>query len=137
MRPNVHIRDLTRFYRLLLTAPRERVNGRAFNVSRDNATVRALAEMVRAEIDPALPIDVVPSRDDRSYHLSAERARRELGFEPREPLRRAVQELREAFRDGRVADPRDPVYRNLETMQRDSDLWLRLLATPERAPSRT
>jgi nucleoside-diphosphate-sugar epimerase len=123
MRPNIHIRDLTRFYRLLLEAPAERIKGRAFNVCRSNATVLELAEMIRGEVDPGLPIDVVSTDDLRSYHLSAERARAELGFEARHPLTLAVRELREAFADGRVPDPADPIYRNIETMKRDTELW--------------
>ncbi|MEZ5333279.1 MAG: NAD-dependent epimerase/dehydratase family protein [Thermoanaerobaculia bacterium] len=123
MRPNVHVRDLAGFYRLLLEAPAGDVAGKAFNVCRSNATVLELAQMIRGEIDPGLPIDIVPSDDLRSYHLSAGRAQRELGFEATTPLTLAVRELGEAFADGRVDDPSDPVYRNIETMKRSPELW--------------
>lgn len=137
MRPNIYIQDLTRFYRFLLVAPAGKINGQAFNVCHSNATVMALAEMIRDEIDPHLPIEVVPSQDDRSYHLSSRRAQRELGFAASTPLTTAVRDLREAFRDGRVTDPRDPIYRNIETMKRDSERWLRPHASLEPAASRT
>jgi nucleoside-diphosphate-sugar epimerase len=134
MRPNIHIRDLTRFYRLLLEAPAERINARAFNVCRSNATVLELAEMIRGEVDPALPIEIVATDDLRSYHLSAERAREELAFAAQNPLTLAVRELREAFRDGRVRDPADPIYRNIETMKRDTELW-RSVPRPSASPT--
>ena len=123
MRPNVHIRDLTAFYRMLLTAPADKISGRAFNVSRENASVMALAEMIRDELDSSLPIDTVPSDDPRSYHLSADRAREELGFEPRHDLVTAVRELREAYQSGRVSDSRSSIYRNVAWMKARPDLW--------------
>jgi nucleoside-diphosphate-sugar epimerase len=123
MRPNVHIRDLTAFYRMLLTAPVGQISGRAFNVSRQNASVMALAEMIRDELDPSLPIDTVPSEDPRSYHLSADRARSELGFEPRLDLVTAVRELREAYQSGRVVDSRSNIYRNVAWMKAHPDIW--------------
>jgi nucleoside-diphosphate-sugar epimerase len=123
MRPNVHIRDLTAFYRMLLTAPAEKISARAFNISRRNASVMDLAEMIRDELDSSLPIDTVPSNDPRSYHLSADRARRELGFEPRHDLVTAVRELREAYRSGRVSDSGSNIYRNVAWMKARPELW--------------
>jgi nucleoside-diphosphate-sugar epimerase len=137
MRPNIHIRDLTRFYRLLLVAPAGRINGQAFNVCHSNATIMALAEMIRDQIDPSLPIEIVPSQDARSYHLSARRAQTELGFAASTLLSTAVRELEEAFSDGRVADPSDPIYRNIEAMKRDSERWLRPRAIAEPVTSPT
>ncbi|MGB9341349.1 MAG: NAD-dependent epimerase/dehydratase family protein [Polyangiales bacterium] len=123
MRPNVHIRDLTAFYRMLLTAPAEKISARAFNISRRNASVMDLAEMIRDELDSSLPIDTVPSNDPRSYHLSADRARRELGFEPRHDLVTAVRELREAYRSGRISDSGSNIYRNVAWMKARPELW--------------
>jgi nucleoside-diphosphate-sugar epimerase len=126
LRPNVHLLDLTAFYRRLLTAPAAVVSGRAFNVSLSNASILELAEMVRAEVAPGAPIEVVPTRDSRSYRLSADRARRDLGFEPAHSLVTAVRELNLALRDGRVPDPGAPLYRNIEWMKRNPESWRRV-----------
>ena len=126
MRPNIHLGDLTRFYRTLLTAPRDAIQGKPFNVSQSNATVLALAEMIRDEVDSAVPIDIVPSQDNRSYHLSAERAAKDLGFAPERPLVEAVRELVAALRDGRVPDATDQVYRNIDLMKGDPEAWKRV-----------
>lgn len=123
MRPNVHIQDLTAFYRMLLTAPAEKISARAFNVSRENASVMSLAEMIRDELDASLPIDTVPTDDPRSYHLSADRARRDLGFETQHDLVTAVRELREAYGSGRVSDSGSDVYRNVAWMKARPELW--------------
>lgn len=117
-RPNVHVRDLAGFYLRLLDAPAELVNGQAFNVSRENSTVMELARLVRGEIDPELPIRTVPTDDRRSYRLSGDKVARRLGYRPSLPLASAVRELAAAFADGRVKDPGDPIYRNVEWMKR-------------------
>jgi nucleoside-diphosphate-sugar epimerase len=123
LRPNVHVEDLTDFYVQILDAPG--VSGASYNVSHSNASVREIAEIVRARVDPALPIETVPTDDLRSYHLSSEKARRELGFVPRRPLDSAVDDLAAALRDGRVGDPASPRYRNVALMQQDLGLWMR------------
>ncbi len=104
-RPNVHIQDLTDLYARLVTIDSKAINGRALNVATRNSTVLDLAYMIRDEISPDLPVDVEPTEDNRSYRLSAGRARRELGFEPVHELRDAVRELKERFEDGTVPTP--------------------------------
>lgn len=123
MRPNVHVTDLARFYIQLLDADPAVVNGQAFNVSRVNSTVMQLAEMIREVVDPALEIEVTPSNDPRSYHLSAERAKRELGFEAAVELPEAVRELQRAYREGRIRDGGQDVYRNVAWMKAHPDTW--------------
>lgn len=128
-RPNIHVDDLVDFYRLLVSADRNAVQGRAFNVCAANATVAELAQMVRSEIAPELPIDFEPTEDLRSYHLDASRAQRELGFEPRRRLAAAVREVAEALRDGRLPNPRAPIYRNVEWLRANPELTAEF-ATP-------
>jgi nucleoside-diphosphate-sugar epimerase len=123
MRPNVHVRDLSSFYRILITAPADKISGKAFNVCRENASVMSLAEMIRNELDSTLPIDTVPSDDPRSYHLCADEAREVLGFEPRRDLVTAVKELRDAYASGKVSDSRSTVYRNVAWMKEQPDVW--------------
>lgn len=123
MRPNIHIEDLTDLYCQLLTAPAETINGKAFNVSNRNASVGALAEMIRGVIDPSVNIRVVPTDDLRSYHLSAEKLTRELGFRPTRPLEQAVQELKTALEDGRFGDISRSVFRNVVHMNAHPEMW--------------
>ena len=123
LRPNVHIQDLVELYCALLTADADKVNGRAFNVSQKNASVLELAEMIRGVIDPKVAITIVPTDDLRSYHLSAERLARELGFRPSRPLEQAVRELREALTTGQVPEPAASIYRNVAHMNAHPELW--------------
>lgn len=124
LRPNVHIQDLTDFYVNLVELPAERIHRRAFNVVTRNASVMELAQLIRDRAAPGLPIEVVPTQDLRSYHLSGEYARRELGFAPARGLEDAVDELAAALRDGGVAEPDAPRYRNVEVMKQHPE-WAR------------
>ena len=132
MRPNIHVQDLTDFYALLLELPDEAIRGKAFNVVTSNATVMELAEMIRDNIDAQLPINVVPTEDTRSYHLSGAKARAELEFEPQRPLDLAIRELREAFDQGTIADPDSIEHRNVEVMKQFPERT----AVRRRSPSR-
>ncbi|KPK14732.1 MAG: hypothetical protein AMJ62_12040 [Myxococcales bacterium SG8_38] len=126
MRPNVHVQDLSRFYRILLDAPAEVINGEAFNVCRENASVMSLAEMIRDELDPSLPIDTEPSDDPRSYHLCADKARQLLGFEAEHDLVMAVRELKDAYGSGRVPDSQSTIHRNVAWMKAHPNVWRNL-----------
>ncbi|MFH1465752.1 MAG: SDR family oxidoreductase [Pseudomonadota bacterium] len=121
-RPNVHVEDLTDFYVSLLRAPRDLIQGEAFNVCRENATVMELAALVQAELGEAVRIEVVPTDDNRSYHLSAEKVARVLGFRAQRPLVQAVRDLRAAFDDGRVPDWERAWYRNVAWMKLHPEL---------------
>jgi nucleoside-diphosphate-sugar epimerase len=123
MRPNIHIRDLADFYLRLLTAPRERIQGEAFNVCASNASVRELAELVRTQVDSRLPIDVVPTDDERSYRLSTGKVERTLGFVAATPLAVAVRELVDAHREGRVSDWGSPQFHNVQWLKQRPEFW--------------
>jgi nucleoside-diphosphate-sugar epimerase len=117
MRPNIHVEDLTDFYLSLVDEDAKKINGRAFNVSIENSTVAGLAELVRSQVDPKLPIVTVPTADNRSYHLSAARAKAELGFAPKHSLQEAVQGLVAQFRAGKIPNAGGAWYRNIEVMK--------------------
>jgi nucleoside-diphosphate-sugar epimerase len=117
-RPQIHIQDLTDYFVALLEMPTERIAGRIYNAGGENATIARLAETIRGELDGALQIEWAPARDDeRSYHVSSERLRRELGLEPTRTVRDAVGELVGAYRRGDWADPDDDLYHNVRRMR--------------------
>jgi hypothetical protein len=61
---------------------------------------------------------VVPTDDNRSYHVSSERIRREFGFVPQRTIAEAVFDLNEAFKGGRLPDPMNSArYYNIRVMQ--------------------
>lgn len=121
-RPNIHIEDMTDLYLFLLQKEGDEIDGKIYNAGYENHTVMQLAEMVKNVVGDDLTINVEPTDDPRSYHVSSEKIKTELGFQPTHTIQDAVVDLVEAMKDGRLTDTMDnPLYFNIKRMQ-DTDL---------------
>ena len=118
-RPNVHIEDITDLYVKTLRYPKEKIAGKIFNAGYENHSVRQIADIVKDVIgDDGLEVIIEPTDDNRSYHISSEKIRRELGFVPRQTIEDAVRDLLAAFQAGRLPNSMDDIrYYNIKTMQ--------------------
>ena len=122
-RPNIHIADITDLYVTLLEVPDELIHRQIFNAGYENHTVSEIAEMVRdvvirSRLRKEVEITTAPTNDTRSYHISSEKIKRQLGFKPRHTLEDAIRGLCQAFADGRVPNPMTDIrYDNIKTMQ--------------------
>src|SRR5205823_11666121 len=103
LRPNLHIEDMTDLYCRTLAAADEQIDGRIWNAGYENHSVRQLAETVKEVVGGPIGLEVLPTDDLRSYHVSSERIRREFGFMPKRTIGQAVSDLNIAFEDGRLA----------------------------------
>src|SRR5580692_4529911 len=118
LRPNIHIDDMTDLYLRLLEAPADALDGKIWNAGYHNLKVRDIAEKVRAKIGSGVEVVVTPTDDHRSYHVSSERIRRELGFSASRTVEDAIVDLREAFAAGKVPNSMtDDRYYNIKRMQ--------------------
>lgn len=117
-RPNIHIDDMAAVYLRALDAEDGEIAGKVFNAGYQNHTVLELAEMIRSVVGRATEIVTTPSDDNRSYHISSEKIRRELGFEPAHSIEDAARGLLEGFRAGKIPNPMTDIrYHNIKTMQ--------------------
>jgi nucleoside-diphosphate-sugar epimerase len=118
-RPNIHIEDVTDLYVDLLGRPAPQIAGRVWNAGYENHKVAEIAELVRGVVGPErVTIVTTPSDDHRSYHISSERIRRDLGYVPQHTIEDAVGDLLAAFEAGGVPEAlSDPRYYNIKTMQ--------------------
>ena len=122
-RPNIHIADITDLYATLLDVPAERIHHKVFNAGYENHTVAEIARMVRDVVIASglredVEITTAPTDDIRSYHISSEKIKRELGFEPLHTIQDAIRDLCTAFADGRIPNPMTDIrYYNIKTMQ--------------------
>ncbi len=98
VRPNIHIDDLVDLY---LFAFDRRLGG-VFNAAFENLTVLEIAERI-AERVPAEIVVQADTTDPRSYRLCSDRLSA-AGFAPRKNVGIAVEELADAYRDGRLVD---------------------------------
>lgn len=117
-RPNIHVEDMTDLYVECLSHPDELIDGEIFNAGYENHAVIQIAELVRNAVGSSVDIVVTPTEDLRSYHISSEKIRSTLGFEPRHTIEEASSDLLRAFNDGSVPNAMtDPVYYNVKRMQ--------------------
>jgi nucleoside-diphosphate-sugar epimerase len=118
LRPNLHVEDMTDLYLQLLEAPDEVINGKTWNAGYHNLKVREIAEMVRNEVGKNVDIVVTPSDDHRSYHVSSEKIKKDLGFSAIRTVSDAISDLRQAFLAGKVPNAMtDDRYYNIKRMQ--------------------
>ena len=123
-RPNIHVDDISDLYVELLVMPADMIAGKTFNAAYQNHTVAQLGEIVRAIVSREMPelgpiaVETSPSNDMRSYHVSSEKIKRELGWTPQRTIEDAVVDLCAAFRAGKIPDPLGDIrYYNVKTIQ--------------------
>jgi nucleoside-diphosphate-sugar epimerase len=117
-RPNLHIEDMTDLYLFLLEQPEEKIYKKIYNVGYENFKVREIAEKANKTLGGNIPIIITPSNDNRSYHVSSQKIKNELGFEAKHTIEDAVLDLKKAFDEGRIPNPMDDIrYYNIKTMQ--------------------
>ena len=118
LRPNIHIADMVESYIVVLNAPNEAVAGQIYNAGYENQPVRELAETVRSVVGEHVKLVTTPTDDNRSYHISSEKIREELGFKATHTIRDAVEDLAKAFESGKLPDSLDnEIYFNIRRMQ--------------------
>jgi nucleoside-diphosphate-sugar epimerase len=77
-----------------------------------------IAKIVKKEVGGDIQIEVKPTNDNRSYHISSEKIKRELGFTPKRTIDDAVRDLVAAFKKGLVPDSMNASrYYNIKRMQ--------------------
>jgi nucleoside-diphosphate-sugar epimerase len=117
-RPNIHIDDMVAAYLRLLEVEDTKISGRIFNAGYENHTVKQIAEMVRSVVGTSTEIVTTPSDDNRSYRISSEKIRRELGFVPTHTIEDAARGLLNGFKAGKIPNPMTDIrYYNIKTMQ--------------------
>ena len=118
-RPNIHIDDMADLYVFLLDQEDNKIDGGIYNAGYENHTLLHLAEIVKSVVGADLPVDIEPTDDLRSYHVSSEKMRSELGFEPRYSIEDAVRGMVQAMNDGRLSNTMDdPKYFNINLMKK-------------------
>ena len=118
-RPNIHIEDITDLYVKSLEYPSQKIKGKVFNAGYENHQVKEIARIVQHVLkDEHIEVITEPTDDNRSYHISSDKIRAELGYEPQHTIEDAVNDLVRAFQAGKLTDPMDNIkYYNIKTMQ--------------------
>ena len=119
MRPNIHIDDMTDLYVKILGYDAKKIDGAVFNAGYHNKRVMEIAGSVKSIVGDDVTINVEPTDDNRSYHISSQKIKDVLGFEATRTIEDAVEDLVRAFGTGQIPDSMtDERYYNIKTMQR-------------------
>jgi len=97
LRPNIHIEDMARVYDTVLKAENKLVAGQIFNAGYENQKVIELAGIVKKVIGEDVQLDIEPSEDNRSYHISSNKIKNILKFSTQKTIEDAVKDLKAAF----------------------------------------
>lgn len=122
-RPNIHIEDMTDLYIKTLEYPDDKIDGKIFNAGYYNMKMKEIAKIVKNIVSQEMggkDIKVIftPTDDNRSYHVSSEKIKRELGFNANRTVDEAVRDLCIAFKEGKIPNSMsDRRYYNIKTMQ--------------------
>lgn len=123
-RPLVHVLDIAHAFEQALVAPRVAIHNQAFNVGRsgENYRVRDIANLV-ADVVPDCVVAFADgaSADIRDYRVDFGKIEATLpGYLPSWTLRRGIEQLYEAYRDGGMTSSafQGPAYFRLRTIQR-------------------
>lgn len=118
LRPNIHISDMVRAYEFFLTADEKIINGNIYNVGFENQTVDELAQIVKKVMGEKIKINYIETNDNRSYHISSEKIKNELGFKTIFNIEDSVLDLKKAFEEKKLINCLDNIeYFNIKKMQ--------------------
>ena len=96
LRPNIHIDDMVDAYLAVLFSPADTVSRKTYNVGDLNHSVLTLAGMTKNVLESVREVElqVQPSTDNRSYHVSSERIKEDISFVPRRGIEKAMRTWR-------------------------------------------
>lgn len=118
LRPNIHINDMCLAYIMLLKSDKNLINGQAFNVGYENHSVLQLANLTKTSLGDDIKITQIPSNDDRSYHISSNKIKNILKFEPKFTIEDAILDLKNAFLKDLFKDSlENEMYFNIKRMK--------------------
>jgi len=118
LRPNIHIEDMVEAYIAVLRAPVDVIAGQIYNAGYENQPVSELAEIVRQEVGADVKLTTTSTDDNRSYHISSQKIKDQLGFRATFNINKAVKDLLDAFEKGWLPNSlEDEIYFNIRRMQ--------------------
>ena len=108
---------MVRAYEHILLEPDEKISNKIFNVGFENHTVMELANTTKQVIGDDVELLLTPTDDNRSYHISSNKIRNELGFETKFTVEDAVSDLKNAFEKNLLPNSLDDEkYFNIKRM---------------------
>lgn len=112
-RPLLHVRDVATAidYNLITNATG------IYNLHYGNMKMLDLGNLVAKATNAQIETVETTFEDSRNYKVSSDKARRELRFNPKLTVNDGISELLKLFSDGRIKDPNNPRYSNVNFLE--------------------
>ena len=108
---------MIRAYELLINAESSSINGKIFNAGWENKSVNDIANTVKDIVGKDVKIIRVKTSDNRSYHISSEKIKKELNFVTKFTVEDAIKDLLYAFKNKHLENTLDnEFYFNIKRM---------------------
>ena len=118
LRPNIHIDDMVRIYELMISSDSEKINGKIFNAGWENRSVLDIAHEAKSMLGNDIELEIIPTDDNRSYHISSEKIKNELNFKTKFTIADAIKDLKDIFENNKLNDPlNNENFYNIKKMQ--------------------
>jgi len=119
LRPNIHINDISSAFIAIIEANDNKVNKEVFNAGSYNFKVIDLAKIIKKIIGDDVKVEIISSKDNRSYHINSEKIEKILKFIPSFTVEDAVKDLKSAFESNLIPNSlRDKKYFNVENIEK-------------------
>jgi nucleoside-diphosphate-sugar epimerase len=125
LRPNLHVRDYCDSVQLLIESSSDLIKNQIFNIGYENLSIKDISLLVKKVVEKKFPnrspieIETTSSDDNRSYHINSDKIKKVLGYSPKYSVENAVEELCEAFIDGKIPNSfEDDKYFNVKKLIR-------------------
>ncbi|MBI2830679.1 MAG: NAD-dependent epimerase/dehydratase family protein [Chloroflexi bacterium] len=120
-RPNLTMEDITDLYVKLVETDKSLIAGKVFNVGYENMKIIEIAELVKQTLGSKrdVQIRVDETFDHRDYHISSEKIRKELGFQPKATVKDMILQVASAMEKGLVGNIEWDKYYNIRQMKLD------------------
>lgn len=118
-RPFIHVKDVARIFCQVLKEPLSKVGCKVFNAgsNKQNYQIADLAKMIASELKD-VELEWTPDDPDkRTYHVSFEKVKNELGFTPQYDAPFAIREISTALKNGTIPDVTEDRYYNIRTLK--------------------
>jgi nucleoside-diphosphate-sugar epimerase len=122
-RPFIHVEDVAKGILCALNAPQQLVSGEIFNVgdSRLNHTLTEIAQKIRSAF-PNTKIEHTENSDRRTYRVSFDKIKHQLGFECHRTIDDGIAQMKQAFENRLVSDHNDIRHHNQRYLNHSGSL---------------
>jgi nucleoside-diphosphate-sugar epimerase len=123
LRPNLHVQDYCDVLLKLIKADKKLVQNEIFNVGYQNMSILNIAKKVKKIVEKKLnkkiPLEVLKSNDNRSYHINSNKIKNKIKFRPKYSIDYAVNELFNEIKKNKLKNVFNKnIYYNVKTVMK-------------------